>query len=169
MAAAAESPQSASITRSRSVGARPPQGLREALAGGQGDVGAEGQRALAPLGAPRHRHDASGAPARAARTATCPTTPLAPSTTTVSPGASPPRSRTGIHPARPATPSATASSSEIPSGTGTSRSSGTATTSQSPPVRIRHHTRVPAGWMPSATSSPTISAPGTNGGSGSGM
>ena len=106
---------------------------------------------------------------RAACTATCPTTPLAPSTTTVSPGTRRPRSRTGIQPASPAMPSAAAAVSSSASGTGTRVSSGAETISPKAPVIVRHHTRVPDGRRSEDTTSPTASAPAVNGGSGSGM
>ncbi len=105
-------------------------------------------------------------PRRAAWIATWPTTPLAPSTTTVSPGASRPRSRTDIHPASPATPRPPASTSPRPSGTATSDSSGAPTTSAKAPVMGRHHTRVPAGSVADAITSPMHSAPAVKGGSG---
>ena len=43
-------------------------------------------------------------------------------------------------------PTATAISSDSPSGTGTTPSSGTTTNSARHPTIARHHTRVPDGW-----------------------
>ena len=98
--------------------------------------------------------------ARAVWTATWPTIPEAPSTSTRSPGTIAPRLITGIHPASPATPIAAATDALTSSGTGTSSSSGATKTCAKRPVSPRLQTRVPTGNRSEAITMPTASTPG---------
>ncbi len=102
---------------------------------------------------------------RAACTATSPTVPDAPSTSTRSVRCSPPVC-TAYQPATPAMPLAAAATSSSPSGS-THRSASSATNrSAIEPTAFKVCTRVPGASDVPSTTRPMPSRPATNGGSG---
>src|SRR5262249_21764976 len=96
-----------------------------------------------------------------------PNGPVAPSTSTFSPGTSLAPSRSPISALTPTTPTAAALTSSIPSGTGAHADSSTHTYSASDPRTnppwTANRTRVPGVSVSASTTRPTPSTPGTCG------